>query len=132
MTTAHVLSFAAACAITAGGFAIASPAFSQGREVIVKAAPKDDIPRRYVTYSDLNLVHPAGLKTLNRRVNSAVRDVCRESVGPNADFYLEMGCRSFAWDGARPQIDRAVMRARQIAENGYSTIAPVKISLAVQ
>ncbi|QIK95852.1 UrcA family protein [Sphingomonas sp. HDW15A] len=132
MSTSHVLSFIAACAITAGGFAIASPAFSQGREVIVRAAPKDDVPRRYVTYSDLNLVHPAGLKTLNRRVNSAVRDVCRESVGPNGDFYIEMGCRSLAWTGARPQIDRAVERARQIAANGYSTIAPVRISLSVQ
>jgi UrcA family protein len=132
MSTSHILSFVAACAITAGGFALAAPAFSQGREVIVKAPPKDDIPRRYVSYSDLNLVQPAGLKTLNRRVNSAVREVCRESVGPSGDFYIEMGCRSLAWDGARPQIDRAVERALQIAANGYSNIAPVSISLSVR
>ena len=131
MSTSHVLSFVAACAITAGGFALASPAFSQGREVVVKAPPEDDLPRRYVTYSDLNLIQPAGLKTLNRRVNSAVREVCRESV-PSGDFYIEMGCRSHAWDGARPQINRAVERAHQIAMNGYSAIAPVSISLSVR
>lgn len=131
MSMSHVISFVAACAITAGGFALAAPAFSQGRQVVVKAPPKDDLPRRYVAYSDLNLIQPAGLKTLNRRVNSAVREVCRESV-PSGDFYTEMGCRSFAWDGARPQINRAVQRAHQIAANGHSTIAPVTISLAVR
>ena len=132
MSTSHLLSFVAACGIAAGGFVIASPAFGQGRDVVVRAPIQDDIPRRYVTYSDLNLVHPAGLKALNRRVNSAVREVCLESVGSNGDFYLEMGCRSHAWDGARPQIDKAVERARQIAMNGYSTIAPVMISLSVR
>lgn len=132
MSNFRTLSYIVACAILPSGVALAAPASSEDREVVVKAPMESEFPTRYVTYSDLNLAHPAGLKTLNGRVNSAVGEVCRESTGGSTDFYLEMGCRSFAWDGARPQIDRAVERAIQIAANGYSTIAPVKISLSVR
>jgi UrcA family protein len=132
MSNFRVSILIAVCAILPSGVALAGPASGDDPEVVVKAPLKSDFPTRYVTYSDLNLVHPAGLKTLNGRVNSAVREVCRESTAGSADFYLEMGCRSFAWDGARPQIDRAVERAVQIAANGYSTIAPVSISLSVR
>jgi len=132
MSNFRMLSSIVACAILPSGVALAGPAPSDDPEVVVKAPLKSEFPTRYVTYSDLNLVHEAGLKTLNRRVNSAVREVCRESTGGSTDFYLEMGCRSFAWDGARPQINRAVERASQIAANGYSTIAPVSISLSVR
>ena len=132
MNRPKVISLFAASIVLSGGLTLASPAFGFDREVIVKAPPKEDVPTRYVRYSDLNLVQPAGLSTLNRRVNSAVRVVCVESVGPHGDFYAEMNCRSSAWNGARPQIDRAVERAHQLAANGYSTIAPVTISISVR
>ena len=132
MSNFRISSLIAACAIVSSGAALAGQPSGSNADVVVKAAPRSEYPTRYVSYSDLNLVHEAGLKTLNRRVNSAVREVCRESTGGSDDFYLEMGCRSFAWDGARPQIDRAVERAVQIAANGYSTIAPVSISLSVR
>jgi UrcA family protein len=132
MSNFRILSFIAAFAILPSGVAFAGPSSGNGPEVVVKAPMESEFPTRYVTYSDLNLAHPAGLKTLNGRVNSAVREVCRESTAGSTDFYLEMGCRSFAWDGARPQINRAVERATQIAANGFSTIAPVRISLSVR
>jgi len=126
------IGFLSACAITAGGLFLTAPASGYDREVIVKAQKHTDIPTRYVRYSDLNLLHQAGVQTLNRRVKSAVREVCMESAGPNGDFYVEMNCRSSAWGGARPQIDRAVARAQDLAANGFTTMAPVTISISVR
>ena len=119
-------------AIAAGGLFLATPALGKDSEVVVKAPPREDVPTRYVRYSDLNLLHQSGVSTLNGRVKSAVRGVCVESVTPSGDFYAEMNCRSSAWNGARPQMDRAIERARQLAANGFSTIAPVTISISVR
>lgn len=132
MSFSKVVTLLSACTITAGGFLLTSPAFGYDRDVIVKGQRLTEYPTRYVRYSDLNLLHQAGVETLNRRVKTAVRDVCMESVGPNGDFYIEMNCRSSAWGGARPQIDRAIARAQQIAANGFSTIAPVTISISLK
>ncbi len=40
-------------------------------------------------------------------------------------------CDTSAWGGARPQIARAVQRAREIAATGSSTIAAAAITIAV-
>ena len=45
-------------------------------------------------------------------------------------FYGEMGCRKFAWSGARPQMAQAVQRARELALYGTSSIPAVAISIA--
>ena len=65
------------------------------------------------------------------RVGAAVRDVCEESTGPNAIMWFESRCHRFAWNGATPQIEQAVRRARDIAATGYSSIAPVAIRIAI-
>lgn len=129
MTSEKALSMMAALSVTLGGLAIAYPAFAQNKTVVVTAT-KDDLPTRRVSYRDLNLASPAGEKVLLHRVRYAVRDVCLESTGPGAQFYEELGCRREAWNGARPQIQTALQRAREIAQFGSSAIPAVAISIS--
>jgi UrcA family protein len=128
------LSMAVAVALTGTGLLAAFPADAKPRSekpVTIHGQRYDyDIPTRKVSYADLNLATLAGESTLNRRVGGAVRSVCAESVA-GSDFYAELSCHRFAWGGARPQITRAVMRARQIASTGTSSIMPVTITLSV-
>lgn len=128
------LSMVAAVAMTAAGLLVTLPAGAKSpndKPVTIYGQRVDpDAPTRKVSYADLNLATLPGENTLNRRVGRAVRSVCEESVG-DSDFRAEFACHSFAWGGARPQIARAVMRARQIAETGTSSIMPVAITLSV-
>lgn len=125
-------SLLAACAVTFAIFAAAAPAVAKQRPITVTATA-DDIPVRYVTYRDLNLAMDRDEKILVTRVRYAAKDVCLGfmPVGSNikSDF---MACRATAWDGAEPQINRAVVRAREIATNGWSSIAPVAIKISVR
>ena len=67
--------------------------------------PVDQLTER-VSYSDLDLATPYG---------------------------MEYGtCRSFAWTGARPQMQQAMARAQQIASTGTSAIAPVAIMIVAK
>jgi hypothetical protein len=56
-------------------------------------------------------------------------------VGGNnggTDYRFEMHrCSGLAWDGARPQILRAVQRAREIAATGSSSIAAAAITITI-
>lgn len=125
-------SLLAACAVTVAIFAAASPAAAQSRPIVVTAT-ESDVPVRYVSYRDLDLAKSAHEQILVRRVRFAATDVCTESVSNLATpGYEYLTCRSHALRGARPQIDRAVLRARQIAANGWSAIAPVAISISVR
>lgn len=128
------ISVIAAMALVGAGQLAASPADAKsrnGKPLTVYGQRADaDAPTRRVGYGDLNLVTLAGEKTLNKRVGGAVRIVCAESV-PNGELREELSCKNFAWSGARPQIARAVMRAREIASTGTSSILPVTISLSV-
>jgi len=101
---------------------------------IVVAAPAD-VVARHVSYTDLNLASPAGERTLNRRVGAAVSSLCTEVVaavdGSLTVKYAALRCKSSAWGQARPQISRAVQRARDFASTGTSNIAAVAIMVAV-
>lgn len=131
MTYQNFLAMAAAVAVVGSGIAIAAPALAQnGKPVIVRAEPLDDpIPTRRVSYRDLNLASASDEKILHRRVGRAVKQVCLESTGPNAVLSVELSCRSDSWSRAKPQIAMAVQRARDIAANGHSNIAPVAIAI---
>lgn len=130
MTYSKIISLCAAIAVTAGGLVAISPAVSaQARPVVVLAPP--DVPTRRVGYADLNLATSSGEKMLDRRVGQAVRSVCNEAIGNGFDFYGMIECRDFAWDGARPQMNRAIRRAHEIAATGSSPIAATAIVLAV-
>ena len=125
-------SLLAACAVTAVVFAATSPAIAKDRTIIVTATG-ESIPVRLVSYRDLNLAKAEGEETLVKRVRHAVKDVCIES-SPGGLYFesTSLACREVAWDGARPQIDRAVTRAKEIAMNGWSAIAPVAITIGVR
>lgn len=62
-------------------------------------------PSKVVSYADLNLFHPEGIKALNSRIMNAVSSVC-----PHADirdlraFGAERQCRKAAIVDAKAQI----------------------------
>lgn len=124
----------AACAVTIAGLAIAVPALAKGQQpvVVTGTALDETIIRRNVSYCDLNLATSMGEAILLKRARLAVRDVCGEAIEEPADISDSISCRTASWRDAKPQIDRAVLRARQIAANGWSAIAPVTITLSVE
>jgi UrcA family protein len=134
MTYNKILSLSGAAAITLGGlFLVASPA--SGKAPIVVTAPDDNVVVRRISYADLNLASATGASTLNRRVNGAVSDLCSEATGGddgsfNFKFNM-MKCDGRAWGEARPQIARAVQRARDIASTGASPIAAAAITISL-
>lgn len=136
MIYAKILSMCAATAITTGAIVLMAPhASAAPRQPLVVTAPSPDLVVRHVSYADLNLAVSSGEHTLNRRVGNAVTSVCNEAVGPDtlnlASTIANMRCSRSAWDGARPQIARAVQRAREIAMTGSSTIAASAITIAI-
>lgn len=67
-----------------------------------------------VSYRDLDLTETGGVHTLDRRVRAAARDVCATVRDPMALAAL-VACRRSTLAATRPQIDRAVSRAREAA-----------------
>lgn len=122
---------AAACISTLASFSFALPAFAKQRPIVVTAPKGEDLPTRRVSYRDLNLATWDGEKTLRGRFNVAAREVCLDGGHELFDAEFD-GCQSFALRGARPQIARAVQRAREIAANGHSSIPLVAIALNVR
>lgn len=131
MTYEKLLSAVAAVAVASSAIALTAPAMAQaGKPVIVRAEPLSDIASmRRVHYGDLNLASADGEKALNQRVRRAVSQVCDDATGPTPLFSVKQSCRADSWGRARPQMDLAMQRARDIAENGYSSIAPVAIAI---
>lgn len=108
---------------------VAGTALAAPRDITVTApAPDPDVRVERVSYKDLNLVLASDQKVLNGRVGDAVRNVCEPLETGFAPDH--MFCKSTAWKGARPQIARAIERARQIAATGTTSIPPVTIVLA--
>ena len=119
-------------ALTAVTIIPGTAALARDETVVVRGiAPKDQI-RRTVSYRDLNLATSIGERTLNRRVDSAVASLCVEAVGAVANETLEMKCQRDSWYGARPQIARAVERAKELAATGKSSIAAVAIAITIK
>ena len=134
MTYRKTLTMLAALSVTAGGLGVAAPPAVAKSRTLYVTAPLDQVTRR-ISYADLNLATAHDEAVLNGRVDGAVDDVCLEATG-GRDGSLQTsvamkGCEFGAWDGARPQIARAVQRARDIAATGTSTIAATAITIAV-
>ena len=124
----------AAVAFTMGGIALSAAPASAKRPIIISAQLDPDQHRTRVGYADLNLASASGKQTLMRRVSGAVYQVCDQPLA--GELGLESrsevsSCRSFAWRGARPQVDLAVERAQQIARTGSSSIAAAAITISV-
>jgi UrcA family protein len=121
-------SLCAAIAVTA-----TTPAFGRSPPVFVTAPA--DLVTRHISYADLNLASVSGERTLERRVGTAVSDLCLDATGGNdgsPKFKLSMiRCSGEAWNGARPQMARAVQRARDIAATGSSAIAATALTISL-
>lgn len=116
-----------ATAAIIGGAAPAALAQQQDTTIVGERAVEE---RRsvQVSYRDLNLSAATGERRLHYRVRAAARAVCQ----PNDDLLVYRPfstCVSFAWNGALPQIDLAVRRAREIASRGTSSIPLVAIAV---
>jgi hypothetical protein len=59
-----------------------------------------------------------------------VNDVCTEVTAQTYQFTMQE-CANDSWNRARPQINLAVRRAREIAATGSSTIAAVGITVGL-
>lgn len=112
---------AASAAITAA----ASPVEARTRPIVVTGPSLDTVTRR-VSYRDLNLASLPGEKTLRLRVRGAVVGVCSEVALSQEDI----SCRSDLWSATLPQINRALARAREIAQYGSSAVPAVAITVA--
>lgn len=136
MNYVRAISLCAAIAAASGGlFLAASPAFGRNGPIFVTAAPPEDVVVRHVGYADLNLAVDAGQRTLNRRVDVAVTDLCNEAMGGNdgsSSFkYSIKRCSNGAWADARPQIERAVQRSRELALTGKTAIAATALIISL-
>lgn len=124
--------FASAMALALSGqLSARSVNAGDDQPVVVTGQPEEAVATRRVSFADLDLALASGQKTLHRRVSGAVRSVCLEATGPNPIEWAESACRTDVWRDARPQMARAVQRARDMALNGTSAIAPVAISISV-
>jgi UrcA family protein len=64
-----------------------------------------DAPRKMVSYGDLNLSRPEGIKTLEARIRKAVDSVCDQSGGKGLNrVHEERECRDAALADAMAQV----------------------------
>jgi|SoiMethySBSTD1v2_1073268.scaffolds.fasta_scaffold1295334_1 UrcA family protein len=128
-----LLSACVAVAITGGSFAMVATPVEAKSPIIVVA--DSDIVIRSISYADLNLASASGEATLNGRVGGGIKSLCLEATdGADSGFVPNVWshkCRTSAWNQARPQVSQAVRRARDIAQNGFSPIAAVAITITV-
>lgn len=112
--------------------AVASPVSAKSPAAVVYAPDPERVTKR-VSYADLDLASEAGAKSLNRRVRSAVSNVCLRTVGNDTgpERFTFHSCRSFALSGAKPQIASAVQRSREMAATGRSSIAAAAIVITL-
>ena len=136
MNYVRAISLCAAVAVASGGIFLAdSPAFGRSGPIFVTATPPEEVVVRHIGYADLNLLVEAGQRTLNRRVDVAVTDLCTEANGGNdgsTSFKYSMKrCSVGAWNDARPQIARAIERSQELASTGQSTIAATALAISL-
>lgn len=122
-----ILPMGAFIAVSAAAAVPAEAKPTSDRPLVVIAEPEPLPPTRRVGYADLNLATQIGERTLVRRVRSAVGEVCEEEVGPSPLFYYEHSCRVLTWKDTRPQVERAIARARAMAAAGSPDITAAAI-----
>jgi len=81
-------------------------------------ASTDDGPRVAVSYGDLDLTSEAGIETLDRRLDRAVKRVCGSASITELQAQRQIKeCRAITWNAVRSERDFAIARAadRQLA-----------------
>lgn len=120
-------------AVALGTAALAVDARSAPAGLISRPSGRD-LGTRRITYADLDLASVPGERKLNRRVGGAIRSLCSEAArfdGTVEANNLMSQCHGVVWQQARPQIDRAVQRARGVASTRAPLMASAAIVLAV-
>ena len=87
---------------------------------------ESNVPTAIVSYADLNINNPEGLRALNGRVQRAASDLCLSlSQRVSLDRWIaERRCYKTAMESAQWQIDRAVSdQATQQASRGIIRVA---------
>lgn len=116
--------FALALAVGGAGSASAQPDV----DVLGQRIDPDAMSVR-VSFADLNLASADGRSQLTTRVVGAVRQVC-SPFDEKGRWVEHVECRSVAWNGARPQMDRAFARAQQAALGGAVDTAVATITIS--
>ena len=120
---------ASATAVVLGGAATAALAQQpQPSTTVIGERPAEDDLSVSVSYHDLNLAAARDERILHRRVRGAARQVCQPDDDKGV-YRLFSRCVSIAREGAAPQVDLAVRRAREIASRGSSSIPLVAIAV---
>lgn len=129
----RLISLGASISITATGLFLMAPPASAKSPIVVYAP--NDVVTRGVSYADLDLTAAPGEQTLNGRVAGVVSSFCSELTGgydgTNDANNAMRRCRDSAWEQVRPQIERAVKRARDLASVGSPPIVATAITIAV-
>ena len=102
----------------------ASPAFAEPVVTGKRLQIDEDQVTRVVRFNDLNLATADGEKRLARRVSGAVSYVCAGA----ANFTVAASCHSYAWNGARPQMQLALAQARTDPALAVATLTSITIS----
>jgi UrcA family protein len=95
---------------------------------VVVTAPREGPLVEQVPFGDLSLTTGHDRTVLYRRVALAVNKVCPD-LDEDGFFYDTLGCKNFAWDGARPQMSAAIKAAKSgavVAMTIEVSAAPVK------
>lgn len=129
MTMNRKLFGSAICSGLAVAVLLGTATEASARDIKVVAQRQGDIQTERVSYADLDLTSDRGVRKLNARVDGAVSRVCFAFDYIDSD--TKANCRSFAMDGAKPQIELATRRAHELASTGFSAIAPVAIRIAL-
>jgi len=107
----------------------ASASAAQEKPVVVYGG-SENTRTEHVSYADLDLTNNQHQKRLNLRVTGAVKRVCLyEDSRPGLQDNGYYHCADDAWSSAKPQIDKAVQRSKEIAMTGHSSIAATAITI---
>jgi len=111
-------------AVLVASVAVPAHGQSNGQRLTVVAERPDQLTAM-VHYDDLSLATKNGRHMLSRRVGEAVNRVCPDST---FETYDVGDCRNFAWNGARPQIKRAI----DLAGSGHDLAMTLEIVSAAK
>lgn len=106
-----------ACALLFASLTVSSACFAQP---IMRAT-------RLVTYDDLDLSTPSGQKSLHRRLERALNQLCLDPSGPGPGGTVDPTCKSDGWQAVRPQVAIAVAQA-QAGKMVAGTQTPIRES----
>ena len=113
-------------------------AASPSEPVVVTGTRDVEQETRIVSYRDLNLAAARDQRRLDRRVGSAIKDVCAideyHAVRTLASFESYRSCSTVAWSGARPQIAAAIAQAQALAglEGRGQKVATMAITISAR